>query len=84
VGCFPFKYLGVPLHHEKLKREDIQFVVDKIINRIPSWKGKLLSYSARLILLKACLASILIYLMYVIKFPKWAIKIVNSHMSKFF
>jgi hypothetical protein len=23
MGSFPFKYLGVPLHHEKLKREDI-------------------------------------------------------------
>jgi hypothetical protein len=76
--------LGVPLHHEKLKKEDIQPVVDKIILRIPGWKGKLLSYSARLTLLKACLASIPIYLMTVIKFPKWAIKIINSHMSKFF
>jgi hypothetical protein len=76
--------LGVPLHHEKLKKEDIQPVVDKIILRIPGWKGKLLSYSVRLTLLKACLASIPIYLMTVIKFPKWAIKIINSHMSKFF
>jgi hypothetical protein len=23
VGYFPFKYLGVPLHYEKLRREDI-------------------------------------------------------------
>jgi hypothetical protein len=35
VGSFPIKYLGVPLHHEKLKREDIQPVVDKTINRKP-------------------------------------------------
>jgi hypothetical protein len=59
-------------------------VVDKIINRIPGWKGKLTSYSARLTLLKARLASILIYLMSVIKFPKWAIKAINSQMSNFF
>jgi hypothetical protein len=84
LGTFPFKYLGVPLHHEKLKKEDIQPVVDKTINRIPGWKGKLLSYSARLTFLKACLASIPIYLMSVIKFSKWAIRIRNSHMSKFF
>jgi hypothetical protein len=84
IGSFPFKYLGVSLHHEKLKREDIQPVVDRIITRIPGWKGKLLSYSARLTLLKACLASIPIYLKSVIKFPKWAIGIINSHMSKFF
>jgi hypothetical protein len=53
VGSFPIKYIGVPLHHEKLKREDIQLVVDKTINRIPGWQGRLLSYGARLALLKA-------------------------------
>jgi hypothetical protein len=84
MGDFLFKYLGVPLYHEKLKMEDIQSVVDKTINRIPGWKGKLLSYGARLTLLKACLASIPIYLMLVIKFLKLAVKIINSHMTKFF
>jgi hypothetical protein len=58
IGQFPFKYLGVPLHHSKLRREDIQPVVDKIIKRITEWKGKLLSYGGRLIILKSCLASI--------------------------
>jgi hypothetical protein len=84
VGCFPFKYLGVPLHHDKLRREDIQPVVDLIIKRIPGWGGKLLSYSARLTMLKSCLASIPIYLMSVIKFPKWAIQAINSQMTNFF
>jgi hypothetical protein len=23
VGAFPIKYLGIPLHHEKLRREDL-------------------------------------------------------------
>jgi hypothetical protein len=58
--------------------------MDKIINRIPRWKGKLLSYGGRLTLLKAYLASIPIYLMYVIKFPKWSIEVINSHMANFF
>jgi hypothetical protein len=84
IGPFPFKCLGVSLHHEKLRREDIQPVVDIIINRIPGWQGRLLSYGARLPLLKACLASIPIYLMSIIRFPKWAIEAINSHMAKFF
>jgi hypothetical protein len=70
VGSFPFKYLGVPLHYEKLRRKDIQPVVDKVLNRIPGWKGRLLFYGARLVLLRACLASIPIYLMSLIRFPK--------------
>jgi hypothetical protein len=84
IGKFPFTYLGVPLHYEKLRREDIQPVVDKIMKRIAGWKERLLSYGARLTLLKACLASIPIYLMSIIKFPKWVIQAINSQMAKFF
>lgn len=34
VGTFPIKYLGIPLHYKKLKREDLQPLVDKIVKRI--------------------------------------------------
>jgi len=80
---FPIKYLGVPLHFNKLRREDLQPIVDKILKRIAGWKGRLLSYAGRLTLLKSCLASIPIYLLSIIKFPKWAIDLINSHMSHF-
>jgi hypothetical protein len=84
IGAFSFKYLGVPLHFEKLMREDIQPIVDKIIARISECKGRLLSYGARLFLIKAFLASIPIYSMLVIKFPKWIIDAINSQMINFF
>ena len=83
IGSFPIKYLGVPLHFSKLRREDIQPVVDKLINRIAGWRGKLLSTAGKLTLLKSCLASIPIYLLSVIKFPKWAIEKINSQMGNF-
>jgi hypothetical protein len=84
IGKFPFVYLGVPLQYEKHRKEDIQSVVDKIMKNISRWKGRLLSYGARLVLLKACLASILVYLMSIIKFPKWAIKAINTQMANFY
>lgn len=62
VGTFPIKYVGVPLHYEKLKREDLQPIVDKIVKRIAGWRGKMLSYAGRLILIKTFLASIPVYL----------------------
>jgi hypothetical protein len=80
---FPIKYLGVPLHFTKLRKEDFQPVIDKIIKRIAGWRGRLLSYARRLTLLKACLASIPIYLLSVIKFPRWAIDMINSQMGHF-
>jgi hypothetical protein len=46
VGNFPIKYLGIPLHYEKLRREDIQPLIDKILKIIVGWRGKLLSYAA--------------------------------------
>jgi hypothetical protein len=43
-----------------------------------------MSYGARLTLLKACLASIPVYLMSIIKFPKCAIEAINSKMARLF
>lgn len=41
----------------------------------------MLSYAARLVLIKTCLASIPVYLLSFVKFPKWAIKLISSHMA---
>lgn len=40
---------------------------------IAGWRGKLLSYAVKITLFKACLASILIYLLSFFKFPKWVV-----------
>jgi hypothetical protein len=80
-GVFPFTFLGVPLHYERLKREDMQPLIDKLIKRMSGWRGSLLAYSNRLVLVKTCLASIPMYLMSFIKFPKWAIKLIESQMG---
>jgi hypothetical protein len=41
----------------------------------------LLAYSSRLELIRSCLASIPVYLLSFIKFPKWAIKLLESQMA---
>jgi hypothetical protein len=73
----------VPLHYQKLRREDIQPIVDKIIKRIAGCKNRLLSYGTRITLLKICLASIPIYMTSVIKFPKWVVEAIKSQMANF-
>jgi hypothetical protein len=83
-GQFPFKYLGVPLHYSKLRKEDLQLVIDKIMKGIAGWRGKLLFYRGRLTLLQARIASIPLYLLSIIKFPKWALAMINSPMANFF
>jgi hypothetical protein len=81
AGSLHFKYLGVPIHFEKLKREDIQSVINKLIKRVIGWRGRLLAYSSRLTLIKLCLASIPMYLFSFLKFPKWTIKLFESQMT---
>ena len=54
-----------------------------MIKRIVGWRGRLLSYAGRLTLLRVCLASIPIYLLSVIKFPRWTIDMINFHMGHF-
>jgi hypothetical protein len=56
-------------------------VLDKLIERISGWRGRLLAYSSRLILIKSRLASIPVYLMSFFKFSKWAIKLIESQMA---
>lgn len=80
---FAIKYLGMPLHYSKLKRVDLQPVINKIIKRIAGWRGRRLSYAGRLTLLRACLESIPIYLLSIIKFPRWALDMINTHMGHF-
>jgi hypothetical protein len=81
LGKLPFKYLGVPLHFKKLKREDLQPILDNLVKKIAGWRGRLHTYSSRLVLIKTCLASILVYLLSFLKFPKWSIKLIESQME---
>ena len=71
LGESPIKYLAAPLHHRKLKKNELQPTVDKIIKKGAGWRGRLLSSGKRLTLVKTCLASIPGYLMGILKFPKW-------------
>jgi hypothetical protein len=84
VGNFPIKYLGIPLYYNKLSREDLQPLIDKIIKRIVGWRGKLLTQAGRMILIKTCIASIPIYLFSFFKFPRWVVDLINSHMANCF
>jgi hypothetical protein len=81
VGSLPVRYLGISLHFAKLKRKDLQPLLDKLIRKIAGWRGRLLAYSSRLTLVKTCLASVPVYLLSFLKFPKWAIRLLESQMA---
>lgn len=47
-GWFFHSGSWVPLHHSKLRKGNLHPIVDKIIKIIVGWKGRLLSYAAKL------------------------------------
>jgi hypothetical protein len=63
VGNLSIKYLRIPLHFNKLRRENLQPLIDKMIKRIAGWRGKLLTQAGRLVVIKTCLSSIPMYLL---------------------
>ena len=47
-GNLPMRYLGVPLLSSKLSYASCQPIIDKVKNRIYSWRNRLLSFGGRL------------------------------------
>lgn len=73
VSEFPIRYLGVPLSVTKLPKAALQPLVDKVADRVPTFKGKLLHSSGRLALLKSTLSAIPVDIMINLELPPWAI-----------
>jgi hypothetical protein len=60
-GSLPSKYLGFPLWISTVKRVDKQVLIDKIAEKLPKWKGKLLNKTRRLTLVNSVLLAVVIY-----------------------
>ena len=75
---FPCKYLGVPLSPVKLTKNQIQPMVDKIADRLPSWKADLLTKAGRKILVQSVLTSMTVYLLMALDLPSWALKAIDK------
>ena len=88
VGCLhstcPFTYLGFPLGDHMNKCFAWKPVVERIQNKLASWKAKILSRAGRLTLIKSVLNSLPVYFMSMFKMPKAiALKIVKIQRSFF-
>lgn len=63
-------YLGVPIHHSRIRKHDYEYLIAKIRNKLGSWKGKLHSRGARALLIRTVTASIPLYAMQTSLIPK--------------
>ncbi|XP_026435849.1 uncharacterized protein LOC113333641 [Papaver somniferum] len=71
---FPEKYLGVMLVQGRVKTEHLWSFVEMLQRKLAAWICKLLTFQARLTLIRFVLSSIPLYNMSIYKWPKKAIK----------
>lgn len=62
-GAFPFKYLGCPIFYTKKKKMFYKALIKKIKDRLQHWKGKLLSFGGKTVLINNDLQSMSLYLL---------------------
>ncbi|XP_060182380.1 uncharacterized protein LOC132612050 [Lycium barbarum] len=83
-GHFPFTYLGVPITHARKRKVDYTELLKKIKDRLQTWKGKLLSYGGKAVLITSVIQSIPIHVLSAIRPPKCVIKELHRIFAGFF
>jgi hypothetical protein len=84
MGKYPFKYLGILMHFEKLNNADWKVIEDKIEKRLSCWKAKMLSYGGRLILINSVLSSLALFMLSFYEVPKGILHKLDFYRSRFF
>ncbi|XP_015160507.1 uncharacterized protein [Solanum tuberosum] len=82
-GNFPLTYLGCPISHSKKKKSHFKELIKKIQNKLQLWKGKLLSFGGKEVLISHVLQSIPVYLLSVLSPPKCVIDDIHKTFAKF-
>ncbi|XP_060190654.1 uncharacterized protein LOC132619919 [Lycium barbarum] len=83
-GTFPFTYLGCPVTHSRKRKADYNDLIKKVKNRLQTWKGRLLSFGGKVVLINNVLMSMPIHLLSAIKPPKCGINDMHKIFSRFF
>lgn len=82
LGCqvmgWPCRYLGLPLGLRKVATAHLQFVVDKMADRLPAWQVRLLYRPGRLELLKTTVATTPIHAMIALDLPIKTLEVVTK------
>ncbi|XP_070026560.1 uncharacterized protein [Nicotiana sylvestris] len=81
---FPMTCLGCPIFYTRRRGDYYQGLITKVMDKLQSWKGKLLSVGGRAVLIANVLQSILIHMLSAVNPPNYVIKKLHSIFAKFF
>lgn len=77
------KYLGVPILHRKVNRRTFRFILDKIDQRLSTWKAKTLSFAGRVTLTKSVLQALPSYVMQSAYIPRHICDEIDNKCRRF-
>jgi hypothetical protein len=83
IASFHCKYLGLPLSLHKLSKQQFLPLVEKIADRLPSWKADLMNRAARRVLVQHVLTGMTFFDAMAINFPHWAIEAIDKTRKRF-
>jgi uncharacterized protein YpuA (DUF1002 family) len=72
------------MNYRKLGNRDWKAVEESFQKKLSRWKGKLLSYDGRLVLINSVLSSLAMYMMSFFEVPKGILKKLDFYRSNFF
>ncbi|XP_075077112.1 uncharacterized protein LOC142163864 [Nicotiana tabacum] len=81
---FPFIYLGCPIFYTRRKMDHYQGLITKVMDKLQSWKGKLLAIGGRAILISHVLQSMPIHLLSAVNPPPYIINKLHKMFAQYF
>ncbi|XP_057418408.1 uncharacterized protein LOC130712598 [Lotus japonicus] len=76
-------YLGVPLLHSRMTKDNFNFLIDKVKKKLSGWKASSLSFAGRVSLTQSCLLSLPSYVMQTTPIPLGVCKEVEKLCRNF-
>jgi hypothetical protein len=74
MGTIPFRYLGILMHHRKLRNLAWKEVEERFKKKLSGWKGKLLSIGGRLVLINSILSNLSMFMPSFFEIPRGVLK----------
>ena len=72
------------MHFRKFNNKDWKLIEDILEKKLSNWKGKMLSYGGRLVLLNSLLSSLPMFMIFFFEVPRGILKKIDYFRSRFF
>lgn len=83
-GHFPLKYLGCLITHARKRKEHYVDLIRRVKDKLQAWKGNMLSFGGKEVLLSSVLQSIPIHVLSAIATPNCVMKELHRIFAKFY